>query len=825
MRTEKIVLDNGLVRAVFQLGSGILSEEYFAIDGKKSRLIAELSSAPNFPASLMADKQNNGDNTNIVPDYRNHLPSLSDLLEPLLSVGKLAPTRPLDFYDCDLREEMGILEVTFHARSSAGDEIVRIISLKRDEAYFKVTSNIQFARTTSLEFFADHYYFSPGANPDFTWTPSIKFDPTFVSADWTFKSPAVIIQKDDLALSLVPDVNSLGKDSVLNKCNVGLDMDITTKPKPVVTYGLIPSMPHYHSAFIHPKGLRVIMSQETVGFSYYLLLFQGLEKRKAYRQVTAFLWDKFGHNNFSKGHAAQKKPFNAWEEEAWHNEADKIWFEFDYDGEKCGAFRGKQFGIKYDAFFCGWWNNLATSYGLELYSRRTGDKQSKERARNILNLALKAPRNDGVFPVLYSRDTGEHRWDADHTFGGYRDFYHNFDMSWTSYWLLKWFEDLVPDDKRILSTCMAYGDFLVKRQYQSGFIPSYYDKDLKVKLMVPASYEKGLLAEIAELRKKFGQNTLTEFLGNQIKITGKKIRLNEESAEPAACAVFLAELYKVTRKKKYLQTAINAMRYLEKYIIPENKWFDYETFLSCSLKSYYSYDSITGQNPQNNMATIQAAKAFLTLYDLTGEKRFLESGMSVLDYLSLTQQVWSHPFLTPNLIGGFTTQNSDAEWSDARQTHCAVLYLDYFERTNRLEYLERGIAALRSPFPVSPYENWAHTGYLDRHGALSGFNWGLGSGMASVEMVWECYGDALVDIRSGWAYGVNGCTVAGFSLKANKLHLKIITELEWTVPLRIVFRNVPSRKLGLVVNGKNLGTFASKALKTGIEWLPKKRRE
>ncbi|MCX6003244.1 MAG: hypothetical protein NTX46_02250 [Chloroflexi bacterium] len=89
-------------------------------------------------------------------------------------------------------------------------------------------------------------------------------------------------------------------------------------------------------------------------------------------------------------------------------------------------------------------------------------------------------------------------------------------------------------------------------------------------------------------------------------------------------------------------------------------------------------------------------------------------------------------------------------------------------------------------------------------------------------MVWERYGDILVDAGNRRAYGINGCTVEDFSLKANTIHLKVISELEWEVPLRIVFRNVPLGKRSLVINGKHIGTFEPNELKTGISWFPKR---
>ena len=107
--------------------------------------------------------------------------------------------------------------------------------------------------------------------------------------------------------------------------------------------------------------------------------------------------------------------------------------------------------------------------------------------------------------------------------------------------------------------------------------------------------------------------------------------------------------------------------------------------------------------------------AYLRAYQVTGERPFLERGEALLDYLLLYQQSWTNPALEDlsgpaMLLGGFTTQNSDAEWSDARQSQCGNVLLDYYRATGKAEYLERGVAALRAQFPISPSENWAHEG-------------------------------------------------------------------------------------------------------------------
>ena len=60
---------------------------------------------------------------------------------------------------------------------------------------------------------------------------------------------------------------------------------------------------------------------------------------------------------------------------------------------------------------------------------------------------------------------------------------------------------------------------------------------------------------------------------------------------------------------------------------------------------------------------------------------------------------------------------------------------------------------------MAPWENWAHTGYIDKPGALTGFHWGTGSQMTSVEIMSDTLGDAFVNVARGQGVGFNACTV------------------------------------------------------------------
>jgi hypothetical protein len=127
------------------------------------------------------------------------------------------------------------------------------------------------------------------------------------------------------------------------------------------------------------------------------------------------------------------------------------------------------------------------------------------------------------------------------------------------------------------------------------------------------------------------------------------------------------------------------------------------------------------------------------------------------------------------MVGGFTTQNTDAEWSDARESYAAALLWDYYKETGTQEYLERAVAAARSTFAMAPWENWAHTGYIDEPGALTGFHWGAGSGMTSIEMMYPVLGDAFIDLQRKMGVGFNACSLRNVRVDHDSISFDIST--------------------------------------------------
>lgn len=594
----------------------------------------------------------------------------------------------------------------------------------------------------------DRYDFAPGRRAsstptsgpvDFVWSQNIKNEADDIVPNWAFKSPVVMLQQGKIFTALMPELGDRRSDPL------ALDLDVTSNKLPWLSYGAVASQPYGHSYFRRSPdaGPRVVAG--TIEYRYSIAASEQPYKL-GYRRIVRRLWSDEGHKELLRSDDLQQNvtrpelvTFDDWRTDTWVRYANQVYRGFDCGNRRCGTLvsnRNPSGGWDKpapDAWFNAWFQTLRSAYGWYLYGQKTGNKDIENKAESVLNLALKSPQNHGAFSTIYLLN--EKRWIRDDGWAGFADDYHTFCMSWTAYWMLEWGKNLTPDRKEeILAFVRPYGDFLVKHQLASGVIPSWYDGDLKPR---------------------------SEF--------------RDFNAETAASALLLASLGEVTGDRTYLNAAERAMDFITKEVLPRERWYDFETFKSCAAKPFDFYDAWTAQYPQNNLATIQAAKAYLKLYQVTKDHRYLEQGTQVLDYLLLTQQVWNNPAFSPKVIGGFTTQNTDAEWSDARQGYAAVLLWDYYKATGEQEYLERAVAAARSTFAVAPWENWAHTGHIDEPGALTGFHWGPGSAMTSVEMMSPMLGDAFINLEKKQGSGFNACSLRHVTVKGHSISFDLDT--------------------------------------------------
>lgn len=620
--------------------------------------------------------------------------------------------------------------LVLHGTCSGGtfEERVR---LTRQPDVLNVSMQFKPNPTVKVRSLEDRYSFAPGrrntSTPtlgpvDFVWSQNIKNEKDGDIPIWGFKSPVVMLQQGSVFTALMPQLN----DRLVRP--LALDLDVTSDKLPWLSYGEIPSEPYGHSYFRRSATAAVQGIAGVIEYRYRIVA-SDQPAKLGYRRVVRLLWADTGHDELMRSENLQQNvvrrqlvTFSQWQKDTWIRYANEVYRGFPCGSRQCGTLISDRNPWGHwdqgapDAWFNAWFETLRSAYGWYLYGRNTGNASIESKAESVLNLALSSPQNHGAFPTIYL--LANKRWIRDDGWAGFPEDYHAFDMSWTAYWMLQW-ADLLPQRKsEILAFVRPYGDFLVEHQLPSGVIPSWYSSDLK-----PAKV------------------------------------FREYNSETAASALLLASLYRATGNRTYLNHAIQAMGFIEREVLPRQRWYDFETFFSCARKPLDFYDPWTAQYPQNNLSQIQAAKAYLAIYDDTRQRKFLDLGTHVLDYLLLTQQVWNNPAFTPKLVGGFTTQNTDAEWSDARESYAAVLLWDYYKATGREEYLERAVAAARSTFAVAPWENWAHTGYMNIPGALTGFHWGPGSGMTSFEIMHPALGGAFIDVARQQGVGFDASSL------------------------------------------------------------------
>lgn len=631
------------------------------------------------------------------------------------------------------------------------------IILSAEEDVLNVSTRLTLNPDATVHSVEDRYSFLPPRRStdntqtgplDFVWSQNIKSEADDLIPTGGFKSPAVMLQQGEVFTALIPKLSNRLIEPL------AMDLDVTSEKQPWMSYGAIPSQPHGHSYFRRDPDGHPKMLADTVEYAYSIVVSRQPPKL-GYRRVVRRLWAEYGYPSLLNSSDAQQniirpelRSFASWRKDAWKDYADRVYTSFDCGGKLCGTLasnrsvNGDWQHSEPDAWFNAWFQTLRTAYGWYIFGRNTHDATIMRKAASVLTLALSSPQKDGAFPTIYL--VKSNRWIPDDGWAGYEQDYHSFCMSWTAYWMLRWVDDLTPERKaEVLRFVEPYGDFLLREQQPSGVIPSWYDTSLHPR---------------AEFR--------------------------DFNAETGVSALFLATLGEATGNQKYIAGAERAMQFISDEVIPRQRWYDFETFLSCARKDYGFYDHWTAQFPQNNLAEIQTVRAWLVLYQITHKQSYLDSGTKALDYLLLTQQVWNNPSFSPKLFGGFTTQNTDAEWSDARQGYAAALLFDYYRATNNVEYLERAVAAARATFAVAPWENWAHTGYLDEHGALTGFHWGTGSAMTSVEMMSPELGDALIDLKAGKAVGFDGCAISDLRIRSGEIAFHIASpakQRQWIV--------------------------------------------
>ena len=617
--------------------------------------------------------------------------------------------------------------------------------------------------------------FDLAIDPDFWWTPHLAPYDGYVVGQHVFRAPAMIVQEGALTLAVVPDLDVVG----IRKENPWfLDYDATSNR---MWLGMVQTEIPEHVLFQKAPGMK--FATGTVELSFFVIAYRDSgQVRDPWARVSALLWQRWGKPLYDAGEPtpgsleSYVRHTYDWAFDSW---GEFVWQEFDLNGVRVGA---PQFivnisqspnypGEWYQREFLSIWNqawfsSLRSASGLYRWARRVGDEELLRKARLTKELALNAPVTNGLFPSVIRTEnetvnvngTDVQRplgWDhffwsnsnrSPREHGITADWYHILDASWTAMLMLRWYEELEPDE-RLLVYARDYGDRLLALQDPFGFFPGW---------LHPETQRPGPVMN--------------------------------QTPETSMSVTFLLKLAELTGEREYREAAIDGMDAVLRDIVPQGRWEDFETYWSCCGWGREDYlgkkIERNAMHKQNTLSMFWTAEALLSTYKTTGITRYLDWGRRTLDELSMYQQVWQPPFIYVPALGGFGVMNFDGEWNDSRETLFAELFLDYYRETGNQDYFERGVSALKSGFimmycPENPavkkmwekvypwfgpedygftMENYGHGGRTSPEGEGMGvftiYDWGNGAAAEAAMRILDHYGDVYFESGRGLGFGI-----------------------------------------------------------------------
>ncbi|HEV2380435.1 MAG TPA: hypothetical protein VG206_11650 [Terriglobia bacterium] len=803
--TGSLQIENGRVRARFTKGETGIRQEYFAHDPQGSWMIIASSFTPPEPRPA-----------NAAPLYSGQ--------------GDAQAYRILA---CGVLESLQVDKSSTSAKivlSGAADEtrVRQIVSLDPGQNYFHVKVEVSLPGTPpKIEYLLNAFVFEGGSKPDFTHVPAMKRADDDVIGDRIFNSPAALIQQEELLAALVPDLDLLNAEVVYAKgarpvdgprgfrvpedpskmsfpAILDLDLQSGITEKPVFAFGFADYITEQHVYWRHENhsgAMRRELSSNRLRYGFDLLLRADAARFRGYQAVSRHLWERYG-SKYIRQPRPRAMPLAEYAKVCFpaafeykgdiaadtKRYADELpydpeksgplptWLEFELDGQPVGGIRGTPAQWYYDIQYTAWWNNARDAVGMYWWGQHLDDPTLVAKARRMVNLALTAPQNHGIFPSLYrfnekrwrgcywkfSADYNTHwkfsdRWQpgAAPKFWDFNsDSYQTAAASLTGAHLLR-YRRLCEDDTRIVPYLVRYGDFLLEHMQPDGSVPAWFTPDLQP---APA------------------------------------LRFNSEGG---VHLWFLVELYGATQDKRYLEAAGRMAGFISRETLPQQRWYDFETFYSCASKPENVFDPRTGQYPQCTASMMWAVHGLSALAKVTGDPAHLQAAEAVADYSIFYQASWQpHFVITAYAFGGFRSQNSDAEWLDMRSSTFAESLAALAELTHRQDLYERAAAAMRSAFAAISHprhtengifrfprypvgiepENIDHEG-LPQDPLRSGFDWGEGGALAGAADLLRSLGGVFVDGEHGVAIGVDGVAVKNCKIEGRTIRLDLENQL------------------------------------------------
>ena len=555
----------------------------------------------------------------------------------------------------------------------------------------------------------------PIASATQIWVPHLTPGPENVIGDWVFRSPAVIVADDAMALAFVVDVDDVAAASPL-----WLDYD---HPRRTLTLSAGGYRPEGHVFFVRkPRAERDVSVRLHV-----LSSTRAEDVDNPYGLAARFCWERWGRRGLDR-----KTPFAthmdrivrwAFTREGW---GESVWqqvdgtrgapvFIVDVGRHPSVPAAERTWREPRSIWNQAWFSTQRCANGLLRYARQVGSADLEARAKQMTEIALSAPQRDGLFPSVLRAEGDAWRWtNSDRRpASASADACHLVDAAFTCRKLFEW--HALTGDARALAYVERFADRIGLLQRPSGAFPGWIEPD-------------GCVAP--------------------------------ELAEGPESAVSVALLFELGRR----EAALAGLPFLEQ-VARDARWEDFETYYSCARWGTPGERvARNGVYKQNTLSIAWTAEAFLIAWRATNDPKWLRLARRCVDELSLYQAVWSPPFLPAPAHGGFGVMNADSEWNDARQSLFAPLYFDLARATGDAELAERGLSALHASFamlycpenaPLArayekrfPFFGPESYGFMMENqghdvaqpiGTFTIFTWGNGSALAAVATVRDLF--------------------------------------------------------------------------------------
>lgn len=864
-QTKKVIeIDNGLIKASFETTKNSVEQRYFARKNNTWVLVAESFRPPTpFP-----EKGNAIFDSSIDKAHR------------------LIITEGLKSVEIADQNKSVQLKLTGSFRNASVEQTVR---LNVDKNFFHIEVAAKLAgrmkNPPKLEYLLSTFTFNLDKGPSFVYTPNLKDRVDDILGDRNFYAPAIILQEGNLFAALVPDLDMINQHQVLSSdarrartdvegdahaeklftvgmidefltMPTGLDLNIRTNltKKPVFSFGFIDSVPMYHVRWRHPNDGTMVrtLSSNDIRYGFDLFLGADTPENIGYQQISRYQWQKYGKKEFADPRP-QALPFEEYAKNVYEKTFKPMgdfhppvegykdtgsFLEFEMDGQPVGGYR---VGAPYWRNMLdnmAWWNNMSDAVGFYFWGKKFNDPTLIDKARRTLNLALLAPQDNGLFPLIY--DARKKRWIGNHfdppleqlnfkeettDEGGYLFWeyakvrpnqflvgdwdsksYNIASCSKTAAHMIEYYKVCDPDP-RIIPYVKKYADYMLTQIDAKGTVPAWITYDFTPHWIL------------------------------------------RNSAHNGATMWLLAELYTVTKEQKYLDGAEKIAVFMIEKILPRQDWKDLEHYFSCGGKPiWYDDDMWQGLPTRGVLSQMWAMEGFKSLYQACGKQKYLTAGEQVVDFIAFSQASWNpHYIYSAYPFGGLDTDNGDAAWLNGHTHHATHALIWYGIELGRQDILERGVAAAHASLTLIKNDRhisnniykyfsshpettliteWTAGENVD-HGAWpcdgnrSAPGLCEGSGVhTGVGWAYRMLGGAYVNIKKKLAIGVNGIRIDEVTLDDRKLKIKAKGSMSqlpqpwdkpYTTDLRIV--ELPDDgEFELAINGSEPVKLSAKEL-------------